>query len=311
MTAPAARPVPTAEDVQAGYGFVALLAKAIPELNDILLRATREQWTPDRFVQTVADSAWYKKTPAAEREWITKQITDPASAEQEMKNGALEIQRMASELGFGALPGGDELLRKVYIQSRVSGLTDEAAKRQFVFNALANPAVTNDDPLLYGGRYGQLVQQAFQAARDYGYNSPDLAGEILRWVHGNMAAGGTADISGWTQGMIRYAEAAYAPYKDEIRGGRTVADISKPVTDRVAQLLEVNPANLSVSDPLIRKAMTEWNPEGRAYSLREIEDATRRDARWKTTDNAKQSAVQMVDEILSKFGMTPGSVGSR
>lgn len=311
MTAPAARPVPSAEDVQAGYGFVGLLAKAIPELNDILLRATREQWTPDRFVQTVADSKWYKSTPASEREWITKQITDPASAEQEMRNGALEVQRMASELGFGALPGGDELLRKVYIQSRTSGITDEAARRQFIFNALANPAVTNDDPLLYGGRYGQLVGQAFQAAHDYGYQSADLSGEILRWVHGNMAAGGVADISGWTQAMVKYAESYYAPYKDEIRGGRTVADISKPVVDRVAQLLEMNPANVNLADPLIRKAMTEWNPEGRAYSLREIEDAARRDARWKTTDNAKQSAVQMVEEIASKFGLIPGSVGGR
>jgi hypothetical protein len=71
----------------------------------------------------------------------------------------------------------------------------------------------------------------------------------------------------------------------------------------------MNPSNMNLNDPLVRKAMTEWAPDGRAYSLREIEDQTRRDARWGVTDNAKQSAVKMVEEIAGKFGLVPGSVG--
>lgn len=309
MTAPAARPVPTAEDIQAGYGFVGLLAKAIPELNDILGRATREQWTPDRFVQTVADSKWYKSTPAAQREWITKQITDPASAEEEIRNGAAEIQAELSGMGAGGL-GADPTgwLRQRYVEMRVAGLADDpAARKAWLWNKYSSDSTLAGGGLDSGGQHAKLVREAFQMAHDYGYKSGDLTGEVLRWVNGAMLAGGAADIGGWQSAMVNYATAMYSPYKEEIRGGRTVAEIAKPVMDRVAQLLEVNPMNVNVNDPLVRKAMTEWNPEGRAYSLREIEDATRRDARWKTTDNAKQTAVQMMEEIGNKFGMMPGS----
>lgn len=299
MTAP--RPVPSKEDVLGQYGFVGLLAKAIPELSAILERATREQWTPDRFVQTVADSGWYKATPATTREWITKQITDPASADRETLAGADKIRNLTQQLGLN-MPNVQDA-GALWLHTRMFNL-DEAATAAHLFRQLA-PSQEQ------GGAYGRLVGDMFKMAHDYGYTSGDLSGEILETARRTFSQSGQADSTAWQSKMTAYAEAFYAPYKDDIRGGRTVADIAKPVVDRVAQLLEVNPANVDLSDPLIKKAMTQWNPEGRAYSLREIEDQTRRDSRWKTTDNAKEGAVQMVNEILSKFGMLPGSTSGR
>jgi len=299
MTAP--RPVPTQEDVLGQYGFVGLLAKAIPELNAILQRATREQWTPDRFVQTVADSGWYKTTAATQREWITKQITDPASAAAEALAGADKVRNLSQQLGL-AMPSVQDAGAH-WLHTRMFNL-DEAATTAYLFRKL-----TPDQG--QGGAYGRLVSDMFKMAHDYGYSSGDLSGEILETARRTFADSGQGDATAWQSKMTAYAEAFYAPYKDDIRGGKTVADIAKPVVDRVAQLLEVNPANVDLTDPLIKKAMTQWNPEGRAYSLREIEDQTRRDARWKATDNAKEGAVQMVNEILSRFGMLPGSTGGR
>ncbi len=280
----------------AGYGFVGLLAKAIPDLADILGRATREQWSPDRFVQTVADSNWYKSTSASQREWITKQITDPASAERELTVGSDKIRNLSTTLGL-SMPDIDTA-RGLFLRQHLDNL-DEAGLRAHLFRVLS-PGQDNN------GALGRMVNDMFRMAADYGYTSPDLSGEILESARAQMANSGEADTTGWQSKMIGYASAFYAPFKDEIRGGKTVAELSKPVTDRVAQLLEMNPANVGVTDPLIRKAMTEWSPEGRAYSLREIEDATRRDSRWKSTDNAKQSAVAMVEQIATKFGFIPG-----
>lgn len=284
----------------AGYGFVGLLAKAVPELKGILDQAAREQWTPDRFVQTVADSHWYKTTHSGTREWITKQVTDPESAERELLVGSDKIRRLSQEMGL-ALPGIEQA-RQIWLHGHLLGL-DEPQLKASLARTLAGGSG--------GGDMGRMVNEMFKMAHDYGYSSGDLSGEILNTARHLMGETGTVDITAWQTKMVNYAEAFYAPYKDDIRGGKTVADIAKPVVDRVAQLLEVNPANVNLNDPLVKKAMTQWNAEGRAYSLREIEDQTRRDARWKTTDNAKQGAVQMVEEILSKFGMLPGSVGGR
>lgn len=305
MTAPATRPTPSNEDIMAGYGFVGLLAKAIPELNDILQQAIQHQWSPDRFVQTVADSSWYKSTSATQREWITKQLTDPASAAMEMETGADSIRNLSAQLGV-PMPS-TEKAKEVWLWTRYAGYNESDTRAYISRVAFEEGGWQEEDG--GGGIYGRLINDMFRLAHDYGYTSADLTSEIMEKAQWIMRTGGNVDTTGWQSKMIDYASSFYAPYKDEIRGGKTVADIAKPVMDRVSQLLEMNPANMSVNDPLVKKAMTEWSPEGRAYSLREIEDQTRRDARWKTTDNAKQSAVQMVEEIANKFGLLPGSVG--
>ncbi len=289
----------------AGYGFVGLLAKAIPDLNAILQQAVQGQWTPDRFVQTVADSNWYKSTSSTQREWITKQITDPASAKLDMDRGADEMQTLAAQLGVPV----PNLQRagEVWLWTRFAGYDENGTRAYLSRMALSGQEGWSDPTDVGGGVMGRLVNDMFKLSADYGYTGGgDLSGEILDYTRWIMRQGGQIDTTGWQSKMIDYATAFYAPFKEEIRGGKTVADLSKPITDRVAQLLEVNPANVSLTDPLVKKALTEWNPEGRAYSLREIEDATRRDARWKTTDNAKASAVAMVEQIASKFGFIPG-----
>lgn len=285
----------------AGYGFVGLLARAVPELAGILQQAVQGQWTPDRFVQTVADSNWYKTTAATEREWITKQLTDPASAERELTVGSDKIRNLSQALGL-RMPDINEA-RSLFVRTRLDNLDEAGLKAH-----LARTLTTSPEG---GGDMGRMVSEMFKLAHDYGYTSGDISTEILDAARRQLASSGVADVTAWQSKMVDYASAYYAPYKDEIRGGKSVADISKPVIDRVSQLLEVNPANVNFNDPLIKKAMTQWNPEGRAYSLREIEDQTRRDARWKTTDNAKQSAVQMAEEIASRFGLIPGSTGGR
>ncbi len=302
MTAP--RPEPTQEDIMAGYGFVGLLAKAIPELNTILQNAIKGQWSPDRFVQTVADSNWYKSTSSTQREWITKQLTDPASAKLDMDRGADEMQTLAAQLGV-PVPNLQKA-GEVWLWTRFAGYDENGTRAYLSRMALNGDPGWSDPNDVGGGVMGRLVNDMFQLAHNYGYQSSDLSGEILdeaRWI---MRQGGQIDTTGWASKMMDYAATYYSPYKDEIRGGKTVADLAKPITDRVAQLLEMNPANMNLADPLVKKAMTEWSAEGRAYSLREIEDATRRDARWKTTDNAKQSAVQFLENIGTKFGMLPG-----
>jgi hypothetical protein len=305
MTTP--RPVPTQEDTLAGYGFVGLLAKAIPELNTILQQAIQGQWAPDRFVQTVADSNWYKSTSATQRDWITKQLTDPATAQMEANTGADSIRNLTAQLGV-PMPSNEKAL-EIWLWTRFAGY-NENDTRAYVARAAFDEGGWQEEGG-GGGVYGRLVNDMFKLAADYGYSSPDITGEILDKAQWIMRTGGAVDTTGWASKMIDYASAYYAPFKEEIRGGKTVAELSKPVVDRVAQLLEMNPANVSVTDPLVKKALTEWNPEGRAYSLREIEDATRRDARWKVTDNAKLSAVQMAEEIANKFGLIPGSAGGR
>jgi hypothetical protein len=304
----AERKEPTDEDIKAGYGFVALIGDSVPEVRDILNRAVKEKWTPDRFVMSVATSNWWRNTSPGQRDWVIKWATDPAAANAEADRGANLLQAELSAMGIGGLgPDPRTRLRNAWAESIALGYNDnETARRSWLFNKFFDTNAPAEDQLMWGGRHSQLVRDAFQMAHDYGYESNDLTGEVLRWVNGAFASGGTADIGGWQSGMIQYAESKFAPYAQDIRGGKTVADIARPIVDRLANLLEMNPESVNLNDPLMKKALTEWGAENRAYSLNEIENFARQDVRWRTTDNAMESSVKLLNELGQTFGVLGG-----
>jgi hypothetical protein len=300
---------PTREDRLASYGFVAKLADAVPAIRDILNQALDGEWTADRFVMAVADTDWWNNTSAADREWIIKNATDPASAEDDIFNGKAMIREQLALLGFpeGIGKAGnftvDDRLEMLYIKARTTGFAqNETTMRQYLFNEMMQQGTFAGQEMNLGGLYGRYVTDSFRAAKDYGYSSNDLTGEVINFVNSVMRNGGQPNSEAWQRKMINYAEAKYAPYAEDIRGGKTVAEIARPVVDRVSQLLEMNPDAMDWNDPIMKKALTEWGAENRAYSLNEIENFTRQDARWKKTDNAMESSVKLLNEIGQTFG---------
>jgi hypothetical protein len=300
---------PTPEDIKASYGFVAMLADSIPEIANLLQQAVSQSWTPDRFVMSVANTNWWKTTGSGARDWIIKSITDPANAKRESEAGAWEIRRFATEMGLPVTseePYGPEYerFRQIWIQSKLQQVQPEAMVG-WLFPQLVQ-GVSNERAVdTAGGRYGQLIGEMFQLAHDFGYAAKDpdaLTDEIIGEANKIMLGGGSAGATAWRSKMSDYAQANYAPYADAIKGGKTVSEIARPIVDRVSDLLEVAPESMSLRDPLMKKALTEWGAENRPLSLNEIENFARQDARWKTTDNAMENSVKLLNEIGQTFG---------
>src|SRR5687767_13216895 len=113
---------PTQEDIRAGYGFVALLGNAVPEINSILNQAVKDKWTPDRFVMTVANTSWWRTKPAAERDWVIKYVTDPAQAEREIWAGADSIRNLSVQLGV-PMPSVEKA-KDIWLATKWGGLDE-------------------------------------------------------------------------------------------------------------------------------------------------------------------------------------------
>lgn len=291
---------PTPEDIKAGYGFVALLGNAVPEINDLLTQAIAGKWTPDRFVMSVANTNWWKNTPAAMRDWIIRSATDPAQASTEADTGADYIQNLSAQLGVPIVDA--QRAKEIWLWTKVAGY-DENGTRAYVSRMALDAGGTGD---VGGGVMGRLVNDMFRLSAEYGYSSTDLSGEILGVADSIMRTGGNIDSTGWQSKMMEYAQSKFAPYADDIRGGKTVAEIARPIVDRVSGLLEMTPDSLNFDDPLMKKALTEWGAENRALSLNEIENAARQDPRWRKTDNAMESSVKLLNEIGQTFGVLGG-----
>lgn len=287
---------PKPEDVKAQYGFVALLAQSIPEISGLLDRATRESWTADRFSMEVANTSWWRNTPSGQRQWITQQIADPATANSALDIGGNSVLQRANEIGVGL---SVDQARAIWVESKIHNLDDKNLTG-LIF-ARAKPIA--EDLTKYGGKVGQIVNEALKMAYSYGYQSPSLMDDINEQVRLNMFSGGDVGLEGWRSKMINYASRTYAPWAEQIRGGETVADIAKPYQDAFRKILEVQ--DVPMTDPLIQQALQgKASDKGPlAPAVWEFEKGLRQDARWGYTQNARETAAQTATAIGKAFGM--------
>lgn len=288
---------PKPEDVQAQYGFVALLARQIPELSAVLQRATGEKWTAERFSMEVANTNWWKTTPNGQRQWITQQIADPATAAKTIEVGANSILQRAIEMGVSLTP---DQAREVWVQSKILGDLDEKNLVGIIY-AKANPSA--DSLTQAGGKLGQITNEMLKLANDYGYRASNVMDEVNSHAREIMFGGGAGTTEKWRSKMINYAMRKYAPYAEQIRGGETIADIAQPYRDSYRKILETN--DVSMFDPLIDRALqgvnTDKGPVGQ--TVWEFEKGLRQDPRWGYTQNARETAAQTATAIGKAFGM--------
>jgi hypothetical protein len=293
---------PKPEDVKAQYGFVALLAKAVPEINAILDKATRESWTGDRFSMEIANTSWWKSTPAEQRQWITQQISDPASAARALETGGNLIATMGHQLGFYGNVLSPQTAQDIWLFTKLHGF-NETQTRAYMFNTLKGATDKIQD---IGGDYGQVLNSMRTVAANYGYDlGPNGETELRDWAAGVMQAGQGADAaSGWESKMKNFAATKYAAYADRIKAGETVKDIAEPYVQSYSKLLEQVPGQ-GFRDPLIEKALQGQLVDGKAITQNvwQFEQSLRQDPRWGFTQNAREDAAKTATSIGKAFGM--------
>ena len=301
MPTPAQKKAAAAANLKASYGFVAMLAQKVPEIGRLMQRAVKEKWTSERFQMAVANTRWWKKTPAANRQWLTQQVADPASAQRALEVGGNQIAMLAGE--FGLSQGlSSQQARSLWLDAQLLGF-DEQQIRSYVFTQLQGKAGANP-----GGTYGQLINQAREMAYLYGFAPSDLDAQVRNAAGAGLRFGseGQQALSSWETKLKNYAKSKYAPFADRIEQGETVRDIAQPYVDTYSQILEVNPQDVGLDDKLIQKWLQGRSEAGKppaAVPVWQAEQDLRKDARWGFTNNAKQAAAETATQIGRMFGM--------
>lgn len=75
-------------------------AAGIPELRDLMVRATQEEWSPELFESQLRSSNWWKTTEPKVRSWIQLEGADPAAAQAQLAQQKTVVERLVAELGF-------------------------------------------------------------------------------------------------------------------------------------------------------------------------------------------------------------------
>ncbi len=272
------------------YGFVGTLANAVPELRAKFEQAAREEWPPERFSREIQDTGWWRSNADTARQLFTLQATDPATYAQNLANAehkvwlaALQMGRQvdARALGLQALMGNwDDQQLRAHIGAQGGYLTGENGQNT--------------------GDAGQMQSHLKSVAAAYGVPvTDDWVGHAM-----NMIQSGRDTVEGYENVLQARAKASYPQFAEQITAGMTVRDIADPWISTMANTLEIADTDIDLTDPHIRRALTQRNPDGSATSqpLWAFERQLKDDPRYDKTKQARTEAYEMLQQVGRDFG---------
>lgn len=289
--------IPTAEvkplarnEAAEQYGFVEGMLNSIPELKKLFDKAVKESWTPSKFQAELRNTNWFKSTSETERQFIIKQYGDPATVGQMWHMNQIKVWQLAAKMG--ATLDWDKVNNFAY-GVMAKGWTDEKLRSEIskYFELGAEPK----------GEGSEVVNEI----REYGYQmGVDVA---WWWVRDAARAvtGAGAKVEDYKSHLRNLAKGIYSNWSAQIEAGQTVMELASPYLQSMSTILELPPGSIGLQDPTIKDALQAKDPQTGANRIKQIwefENDLRGDERWKKTQNAQNSTMQVAHQVLSDFG---------
>jgi hypothetical protein len=303
-------------NVAAGADFTLpeTIFKHVPSLNAILKKyVSGEIASADGLRKAIRDDVWYKQNSA------------------EIKNRYVQLYNYQDLVATGQAQGTTayekqiaDLERKLADKARAMGsnaASDPAALRRaaenmYITNVGIDDAMTTDflasaiKPM--AGMIGGNVTQGYsgdalanyktllQTARDNGFQISDiLPGAATEQQVLAGIASGKIDINRVQQDARKLAAQGQPQYvRDLLAQGYDLAQVFAPYRKVMGTVLELNPDQIDLNDPLLRTAITDKGD----MNLYDFKKAMRADNRWQYTEQAKADVSQAAYNVLKDFG---------
>lgn len=229
-------------------------------------------------------SDWYTKLGKTAAQRYALEKNQPEVYKQELEAYKMAQKQRLVQLGVKIDdPKLDEYLEQAY----KGVLTD------LQVNALV--AKSKDFGHTFAGDILTTIQNAREYARSMGVSYTDDA--YTSW--GKQLFLGEITDSEIQQNIRTVAASAFPVYADLINKGLTMDAISAAYKQSMANILEINPNAVSLDDPTLRRAMQSQTQ----IPLWQFENQLRQDVRWQYTNNAREQSYNMVNQVLSDFGL--------
>lgn len=289
------RPKPlTAQEVAAKYGaswaIINQDAALLAWFNDFAKRYTESngQISQDTFILELNQQKWWSDNSGTYISDLQQELDNPKDWNQAVTRDAEDIRNLAASLGANV---SDDVLRTIAIAARRSGWGQAQIE-----NELAKYTGGSQT-----GAAGTFAEDF--AAWSYRNGIRIAPTQVQRWQQ-QIAAGDLTDDDVRRQIRQTYMVGAFPAWAEQINAGMDVADIAEPYRQTMADLLEMDPDQLDMRDPLMQKALQAVDSQGKptVTPLYKFTDMVRRDDRWQYTDNAYAQYANTARNVLSTFG---------
>jgi hypothetical protein len=275
------------------YGFAEGFFRGDNELWKLFQAATKGQWSATKFQGEFMKTAWFRARQASIRQWADLTIRDPAEAEAKIVERIADMSDQFTQLGVNLDAG---TIRSLATQS----LQYQWSQNQ-VSNVLAN--YVQYVPGQTGGGIAALETRIKGLAYDYGVTVTNE--QMQQWIQGMIAQTYTEDNV--KDFVTDAARAKYTGYTKQLDAGRTMRDIAGQHIAKFSELLEVDPEQVSLDDPVLAKALQgQVDPKTGlpvTQSVFQLSQQVKQDKRWLGTKNARDEMTTATLGVLKDMGL--------
>lgn len=280
------------EEMAEKYGWAMSFLKSEPELWDLFQKAVQKEWSAAEFTAHLRDTKWFQTNSETVRKNLMLQETDPATWKDRLGEIKSTIKDLAASTGATM---SKKQLERVAENALMFGWSDAQIQNALaeyvdrVKGSYVGEAGANEDELMAWARANGV-----QVDRKYVKKSVE------------QIAAGNWDMNRAKDRITRMAMSAFPALRDDLKAGYSVMDMAGAYINSMANILELNPADIDLFDPKIRRALSAKGQDGKPEmkTIWEFEHDLRSDERWLKTSNAQDAFMQTGRQVLKDMGLS-------
>lgn len=285
----------SSKELAAEYGFTAAFLDSNPELKKLFQQAVSGGWGKENFIAHLQDTKWWKTHSATEREYLAGRYTDPATQKQSLAQNQVRARQIGNQLGIVETAFTKKKMAQAAYNMTAKGWDENQVRYylgQYVYFS--------------GDKHQGQGGEEWDALHTYAYSMGITMTSSWYADKSRNIVRGIATEQDYKNEILNKAKAAFPMYQKQLEGGQTVADIANPYLQSMSQILELPGGSINLFDPTIKKALQYKNATTgklEAKPLWQFENDLRADPRWKKTQNAQDSMMQVAHQVLTDFGV--------
>jgi len=277
------------------YGVQAGMVDSVPELKALFNQAVATKMSAEDFKAKFYNTKWYLAHNDAWRVAYGAEKTDPPSWAHETNLASQLVRSTAMDTGVNLTDDQVAGLAKqaLYLSAGSSSRIDTSMLKKHI---VGTGIIT--------GTTGEALT-AIDALKAHGADMGVQHDDVWYTNAAQNILHGDGNLNGWKKQISDIAKTRYSWAADQIDKGMTVKAIASPYINSMSRILEIPDGNIGLNDQTINKALTNVDQTGKqtAVPLWQFETSLRKDPRWASTKNARDTVDSTARKILFDFGL--------
>jgi NlpC/P60 family protein len=281
------------EEMAASYGWSYAFLNSNPTLKKLFSQAVDGGWNTAQFQAHLYETKWWKENSMSMKQAQAEKATDPATYNAKLAAAKVQVLQLAGEMG-ASIPHNK--LGQITEQVVTLGLDENLLR-----DVLGKYIKFQNNGSTLNGEAGQFEHDL----RQYAYQQGVKLDKQTIKNQAQLIARKLATPQDFKNQITEQAISMYPSYAEQLKGGETMMDVANPYIQQMAQDLEIPLQNITLDDPIIKRALNGLDAKGKptGMDISDFESLLRNDPRWRQTQKAQNNVMSAGKQVLKDMGL--------